>query len=158
MEFRGVHVLMRTSRRARSRSVEAFDPPLRDAQRVQKTMGVRNDDDEIDDGGLFLARSRARARRYRRIGDKRSRRRIIHRSETSACARALFDGYGSIERRRVPMDATTTGVDDGNRGVGMFVIHRDGVRWTLDVAWVGTTRAMVMLWKSPKRVLTLGVQ
>lgn len=62
MEFRGVHVLMRTSRRARSRSVEAFDPPLRDAQRVQKTMGVRNDDDEIDDGGLFLARSRARAR------------------------------------------------------------------------------------------------
>lgn len=55
------------------------------------------------------------------------------------------------------MDATTTGVDDGNRGVGMFVIHRDGVRWTLDVARVGTTRAMVMLGKSPKRVLTLGV-
>ena len=47
--------------RERNRGVEDFDPPLRDAQCVQKTMGVRNDDDEIDDGGLFLARSRARA-------------------------------------------------------------------------------------------------
>lgn len=68
-----------------------------------------------------------------------------------------MDTDRSILRRRAPMDATTTRVDDGNRGVGMFLIHRDGVRWTLDVARVGTTRAMVMLGKSPKRVLTLGV-
>ena len=65
MKFRGVHFLRGRRRgvRERNRGVEDFDPPLRDAQCVQKTMGVRNDDDddEIDDGGLFLARSRARA-------------------------------------------------------------------------------------------------
>jgi len=122
MKFRGVHFLRgrRRGARERNRGVEDFDPPLRDAQCVQKTMGVRNDDDEIDDGGLFLAR--ARARRYRRIDDQRSRGRSDRSfEETSAFARALLDGYGLIRRRRVPMDATPTRVDDGNRGVGMFL-------------------------------------
>lgn len=61
MEFRGMNSPRgRRGARERNRGVEDFDPPLRDAQCVQKTMGVRNDDDEIDDGGLLLARSRAR--------------------------------------------------------------------------------------------------
>ena len=59
------------------------------------------------------------------------------------------------------MDATPTRVDDGNRGVGMFLIHRGGVRWTLDVAGgendEGDGERVVMLGKSPKSVLTLGV-
>jgi len=111
-------------------------------------MGVRNDDDELDDelddGGLLLARASASPHRRRRV--PRSSDRSLARGNLSPFARARLDRRGSIRRRRGWMDATTTRVNDGNGGVRMFLTNRDDVRWVSDVAGMGTTRAIASGW------------